>query len=178
MDTNTMYSLYKKGCSLADVASVYGISRQSVYERFKRKNLKMRPLKRKPFIIVDNLKYTINRDGYYECTTKDRLMLHNYIWEKFNGKIPKGYEVHHIDLNKINNNIDNLMLLTPSEHTKLHSDLKNGSGMNKKVRCIETGEVFNSISELARLLGHHQSNISRYYIKEGRRLNGKTYEKI
>jgi len=50
--------------------------------------------------------------------------------------------------------------------------------MNKKVRCIETGEEFHSIKYLSELLGHHASNISRYYIDGKRKLNGLTYEKI
>lgn len=178
MKTKEMYELYQKGYSLEKVGKSYGVTRQSVYSRFKRKGLRMRSLKRKPFIIVDGLKFTINKNGYYECTTIDRLMLHNYNWEKVNGKIPNGYELHHKDLVKINNKIYNLQLVTPSEHTKIHSVLKNGSSTNKKVRCVETGEVFHSIVQVAKKHNQHSSNVSRYYIDAGRKLDGYTYEKI
>ena len=173
-----MYKMYCDGLSLSQIGKNFNISRQSVYDRFKKKKLQLRSKKFKDFIIVDNLKFTINKNGYYECTTKDRLMLHNYNWEKINGKIPKGYEIHHIDLNKLNNNIENLKLVTPSEHTKIHSILLNGSGMNKKVICIETGEIFQSIQQVAKKHGQHASNVSRYYIDGKRKLNGYTYEKI
>ena len=178
MSTKEMYDLYLKGYSLEKVGKAYGLTRQSVYSRFKSKNLELRTLRRKPFIKVDGLKFTINRDGYYECTTIDRLMLHNYNWEKENGKIPIGYELHHKDLNKTNNQIENLQLVTPKEHTEIHSRLRNGSGMNKKVKCIETGEVFDSIVQVAKKHGQHASNVSRYYIDGGRKLDGFTYEKI
>lgn len=178
MKTEEMYNHYQSGLSLEQVGLVYGVSRQSVYERFKKAGLKTRPRKFKPFMIIDGLKFTINKDGYYECTTIDRLMLHNYIWEKSNGKIPIGYEIHHIDGCKINNNLNNLNLLTPSQHTKLHSIERNGSGMNKKVLCVETGEVFESIVQVAKKHKQHASNVSRYYIDGYRKLNGFTYEKI
>ena len=105
-------------------------------------------------------------------------MLHNYVWSKQNGNIPNGYEIHHIDFNKINNSIENLQLVTPSEHTKIHSKSLNGSGMNKKVLCVETGEIFDSIVQVAKLNKQHASNVSRYYIDGKRKLNGFTYEKI
>lgn len=34
------------------------------------------------------------------------------------------YDVHHIDGNKLNNNIDNLMIVTRSEHAKIHAQEK------------------------------------------------------
>ena len=45
---------------------------------------------------------------------------HVYVWEQNFGPIPKGYVVHHKDENKKNNNIDNLEIMTRSEHTKMH----------------------------------------------------------
>ena len=45
---------------------------------------------------------------------------HHYIWEKYNGIIPIGYDIHHIDEDKLNNNIDNLQMLLKTQHHKLH----------------------------------------------------------
>ncbi len=36
-------------------------------------------------------------------------------------ELPKGYEVHHKDGNKLNNSLDNLVVLTKSEHSRIHS---------------------------------------------------------
>lgn len=42
--------------------------------------------------------------------------VHRIVWESVNGKIPKQYQINHIDENKSNNSIDNLELLTPIEN--------------------------------------------------------------
>lgn len=177
-DIDGAYQMYSKGYSLSKVAGCFYTTRQLLHYYFKKSGFECRELKRKPFIIVDGLKFTVNKNGYYECTTIDRLMLHNLNWEKINGKIPFGYEIHHIDLIKTNNEVSNLMLLTPKEHTELHAKLINGSGMNKKVLCVETGEIFDSIVQVGIKHNQHASNVSRYYIDGKRKLQGFTYEKI
>ena len=61
--------------------------------------------------------------------------IHQAVWEHFNGEIPKGYIIHHIDGDKSNNEISNLQLMTQSEHKKLHMDVK-------KYVCSECGKEF------------------------------------
>lgn len=39
------------------------------------------------------------------------FLLHRVVWESFNGPIPKGKEIDHIDKNPQNNNLDNLHLV-------------------------------------------------------------------
>lgn len=46
---------------------------------------------------------------------------HHIVWEAAYGPIPEGYQIHHIDHNKKNNDLDNLALLTVSDHQKTHS---------------------------------------------------------
>ena len=46
--------------------------------------------------------------------------LHRDIWRFFFGEIPKGYDIHHSDLNHSNNDITNFELLTKAEHQKIH----------------------------------------------------------
>lgn len=53
------------------------------------------------------------------------IYCHRHIWESNFGKIPKGMVIHHIDGNTKNNSIENLRLMTQSDHLKLHhSELK------------------------------------------------------
>ncbi len=48
-------------------------------------------------------------------------LAHHIIWEKANGPIPENMEIHHIDSNKQNNDLENLMLLSVSDHQRIHS---------------------------------------------------------
>ena len=45
---------------------------------------------------------------------------HKHIWIVNNGTIPKGFHIHHLDGNKLNNNINNLMMLSETSHKQLH----------------------------------------------------------
>lgn len=50
---------------------------------------------------------------------------HIVVWWQFHGQVPpKGYEIHHKDMNHRNNKPDNLMLVSCSEHRKLHGRLR------------------------------------------------------
>lgn len=62
------------------------------------------------------------RTGYF-LNAKTHKRLHVYVWEHFNGEVPKGFHVHHKDMNKGNNEIDNLEILSAKEHEKLHGSL-------------------------------------------------------
>ena len=51
---------------------------------------------------------------------RGQVKFHHYVWEQKNGKVPKGYQLHHKDGDRFNNKIENLQLLTSSEHGRLH----------------------------------------------------------
>ena len=67
------------------------------------------------------------RTGYYLCTKKTdigrRERLHCFVWRKEHNvsEIPKGYQIHHIDENKDNNEISNLAIMSASNHQILHN---------------------------------------------------------
>jgi hypothetical protein len=86
----------------------------------------------KPIQIFDNKKFTLRPNGYYSLTTNDRYSLHRYVWEYYNGKIPDNCDIHHIDEDKSNCSIDNLELLTKSDHTKKHG-FKNNQYTKKRI---------------------------------------------
>lgn len=47
----------------------------------------------------------------------NKVSVHRAVWEAFNGKIPEGLQVNHIDEDKHNNHLDNLNLMTAKENT-------------------------------------------------------------
>lgn len=70
--------------------------------------------------------YSFRRDkktGYYLSARPiagRRKRLHVYVWEYFNGAIPKGYHVHHKVHDKRLNDIEDLELLEQGEHIRHH----------------------------------------------------------
>ena len=74
----------------------------------------------------DGYKFRKDRKtGYYLATKptdgKHRERLHCYVWRYFNGPIPEGFHVHHINEDKGNNDIENLCCIPGRLHTKYHS---------------------------------------------------------
>ena len=68
---------------------------------------------------------TIRKDGYYRISSSKEgnrgETLHRLIYEDYyNIEIPKDFIIHHRDGNKLNNNIDNLQMMTRAEHRALH----------------------------------------------------------
>jgi hypothetical protein len=58
---------------------------------------------------------TINEDG------KDRaFLLHRLVWESENGPVPDGLELHHIDHDKSNWSVGNLMAVDRKTHQAMH----------------------------------------------------------
>ena len=113
-----MYSLYLQGASLEEVGAKFGRPRQTVWQGFKVRGLKMRSPKALPFKMVGGLKYTV-ANGYYTSTV-GRKLLHRWIWDLHNGPIPKGFDIHHIDGDTLNNDITNLRLMSHGDHRAIH----------------------------------------------------------
>lgn len=86
--------------------------------------------------------YTQNKDGHYRHDS----LLHRDVWTYFNGEIPRGYVIHHRNVNKSDNRIENLQMLTNSEHRKLHNEL--ASNQPFKI-CPICGKAFRVSSAAA-----------------------------
>lgn len=54
--------------------------------------------------------------SYYQT----RLLLHREVWAAAKGPIPPNHHIHHIDGDIHNNRIENLQLLSSSEHNRIH----------------------------------------------------------
>ena len=55
--------------------------------------------------------------GCYNLNGK-HFLVHRAVWEAFNGPIPEGCDIDHIDGNPKNNNLENLQAITHSENIK------------------------------------------------------------
>ena len=69
----------------------------------------------------NGLRFTRDDKNGYFLNSTNRVRLHRYVWEYFNGEIPKGFQIHHVDEDKNNNDIDNLQLTTTSNHLRYHA---------------------------------------------------------
>lgn len=49
----------------------------------------------------------------------NRQYLHRWVWERHNGPIPKGYNVHHKNGDTADNRLANLELLIHADHSKV-----------------------------------------------------------
>lgn len=68
----------------------------------------------------NGIEFFARKDSKY-YNNKKYGKLHRYIYQYYHPEIDiEGYNIHHIDENKLNNDISNLVLLTRSEHIKIH----------------------------------------------------------
>lgn len=112
------------------------------------------------------------RDG--ETCTKQ---IHRLVADSFVPNIDNKKEVNHIDGNKDNNRADNLEWCTRGENMKhaFANGLKTPSGgvPKKKVRVLETGDIYDSAYECARQIDCDQGHINQCLT--GRRKSHKGY---
>lgn len=66
------------------------------------------------------LKITINNRGRRALSNGSGAAIFHLVYKIFVGDKPKGFDLHHIDGNKLNDRLDNLQLLSHSDHLTLH----------------------------------------------------------
>jgi hypothetical protein len=101
------------GAKLADVATFLNTSITSVFSIKHGKTWvgdeTSRPLK--PALVKHYPTVCLCKEGVYA-----RRSVHRLVWEAFNGNIPGRLEVNHKDLDRANNRLENLELLTHREN--------------------------------------------------------------
>lgn len=81
-------------------------------------------------IPANSIAGTLRSDGYIGIfLNKKYFFAHRIIWEMFNGKIPEGFVIDHIDGNRANNLLLNLRVCTFQEnHFNRGKQINNKSG--------------------------------------------------
>lgn len=109
------------------------------------------------------------------CSNDHRAVyIHRIVAEAFIPNPENKREVNHIDGNKLNNHKENLEWVCHSENMS-HASRANLFGQQKKVLCVETGEVFDSITKAGASIGVCHSTMSKK-IHEGCAIGGFHWE--
>ena len=120
---------YETGESTHELGRAYGVAHVTIMDRLHHAGAKMRtrgeaggrpPGRHKPggpFSVSTGRGWcylrTRGRDG-------KSVRIHRGCWEAYNGPVPNGHVVHHINGNTLDNRIENLACMLDSEHAQMH----------------------------------------------------------
>ena len=122
------------------------------------------------------------KDGYWQISSgpNQGKLLHRLIYEENFGPIPEGFHIHHLDNDKNNNALENLVLISKSNHHKLHFNMINNPNWGNGRIDKAGGVTFLSaeknkgrtMQEIADELGYSNvSSIFHYIDRRGLRWN-------
>lgn len=106
----------------------------------------------------------LKRTGYYGFTLcdckggKKNVLVHRFVWEYFNGPIPKGLVVDHINSDRKDNRLVNLQVITMSENNRKGRATKITAEIAEEVRAMCAKG--HSQSSVAALFGISQPTVS------------------
>jgi len=80
-----------------------------------------------------NPKIFISKRGYkmIYVPMKGTKKYHHFVWEKTHPPVQKGFVLHHINFNKLDNRMENLKLMNGREHNSLHAKISNEQNKEK-----------------------------------------------
>lgn len=125
------------------------------------------------------VKPSVNNCGYeFICYAAHSIVyVHKLVYETFKGEIPEGLEIDHIDRNKLNNNPDNLRVVTRSENIKNRGKFTSsrsnkgnkahkGNSYRKGVKLSEETKRKISENNGRGMLGRHHSDETKRKMSE------------
>lgn len=109
-----MYGAYSGGMSLEEVARLYRVSRQAVYDVFRTRGYPLRSKESagRYHTTCHGTRWYKTKGGYLRGTVGGvRKLLHQHVWELSNGPIPPGHVLHFKDGNPARCALSNLELV-------------------------------------------------------------------
>ena len=116
--------------------------------------------------ITHNLKLYLDKHGYYRVDLHKNGKIEKWLVSRLVATvfIPNPHnlpQVNHKDENKTNNNVKNLEWCTNEyNHNYGTRNERVGKSLSKKVICITTGEIFNSMREACRKYNIHTGSMT------------------
>lgn len=116
---------YEAGESTPELGRAYGVHTTTIWKRLRAAGVEMRPISEtsKHARKWRKLGGPLSDNGKGYLRTRDRnskqVRLHRGCWEAYNGPIPDGHVVHHVNGNTLDNRIENLACMMNSEHAQL-----------------------------------------------------------
>lgn len=136
---------YEEGLSFADIAKKLGCATMTVKRTFVRHGIRARTLSESQrnktaqgkCVAENNANWKggkiVNSKGYVElympghrlATKRKYVLEHRLVWEESNNKrLPKGWEVHHLNGMRDDNRPENLAAMTKAAHSRLHNNVE------------------------------------------------------
>lgn len=108
----------------------------------------------------------VTTNGYLRVTLfnraheRKRFLIHRLVAQAFIPNPNTLPQVNHKDENRQNNRVENLEWVTPLENLCYSKIIEKASKANeRKVRCVTTGDVFDSFKAVTAALGLSHSNV-------------------
>ena len=151
----------------SDLGRIRGVERYDSIGRLRKQTIKKPQFGKSDYYIVGLCKEGVNKS----------FAVAKIVFESFNGKVPEGMQVNHIDEDKTNNRLDNLNLMSPKENSnwggrteRVAKAQQNRPDTSKTVLQYDLdGNLIHewpSTKEIERCLGFHNPSISACCLKK------------
>ena len=123
------------------------------------------------YILKERKVKTSIKRGYLTCVINQKMCcVHRLLYETYVGEIPEGYVLHHINENKLDNRVDNLICMTREEHIAHHNNTgviygkrKTDLTAEQKELIVELSKQNMSTRKVANIVGCGKSTVQRIY---------------
>lgn len=136
---------------------------------------------------IKKLKLKTNKGGYAQLVTVNKKRRSYYLAHRLIAVVflnldytNKNIQVNHIDMNKLNNSVCNLELVTGKEN--IHHSIENGKHKATRtsyvIKCLNNGKMYSSIKDAEVDLKLTRGEISRHLNGKRKHVKGYKFIKI